>query len=383
MKGQVPVITGNDKDTSVCQGTDISFIINASNNPTQYEWQSSDLFYINFRNIGSGNAIFSGLNTNTLTIHTAYFYPGSSYIVRCIASNANGSSSPSPTLIIRPAQPHPGFTIHVPDYFYQNPGTVCQGSTGNYFGSGMNYDIDSVLWSYSGTGASIHRDFVNLHSVRDSSIVIDFSANATSGILTAIDSNACGVYTSLPTPVTINPPASTVGGAVGYGLFCTTSSYYLIGNSYTEESPCAPISTLTTSATNLISGQIKSCVVMDATVQSFNGIPYVQRHYSIEPQSFDGSATSATVTLYFTQSDFDAYNLARGTNPALPTGSTDAIGIANLRVTQFHGTGTDPGTYVGGSGEIDPDDNNIVWNATASRWEITFNITGFSGFFVS
>jgi hypothetical protein len=42
-----------------------------------------------------------------------------------------------------------------------------------------------------------------------------------------------------------------------------------------------------------------------------------------------------------------------------------------------------PGTYVGGSGDIDPDDNNIVWNASASRWEVTFNITGFSGFFVS
>ncbi len=63
--------------------------------------------------------------------------------------------------------------------------------------------------------------------------------------------------------------------------------------------------------------------------------------------------------------------------------SSDAAGIANLHVTQFHGTGTTPDTYVGGSGDIDPDDNNIIWNATASRWEVTFDITGFSGFFVS
>lgn len=31
---------------------------------------------------------------------------------------------------------------------------------------------------------------------------------------------------------------------------------------------------------------------------------------------------------------------------------------------------------------IDPDDNNIVWNADDIRWEISFDVTGFSGFFV-
>ena len=30
---------------------------------------------------------------------------------------------------------------------------------------------------------------------------------------------------------------------------------------------------------------------------------------------------------------------------------------------------------------IDPDDANIVWNAAALRWEVTFDVTGFSGFF--
>jgi len=69
--------------------------------------------------------------------------------------------------------------------------------------------------------------------------------------------------------------------------------------------------------------------------------------------------------------------------PELPAGPGDAAGIANLHITQYHGTGTTPDTYVGGSGDIDPDDSKIVWNAGASRWEVTFDITGFSGFFAS
>lgn len=375
---QAPVITGDAKDTIVCQGNDIAFVINASNNPTQYEWQLSGLYTTNFRDILSNNTIFSGLNTNTLVVHTASVSLG--YIVRCIASNPDGSSAPSPTYKIRIAQPHPGFPINNTGFF---PGTVCQGSTNNYFQSGMNYDIDSVLWSYSGTGASIHRNYANIHSVNDSSIAIDFSSNATPGILSAIDSNACGIYTSVAAPITINPPPAAVGGAVGYGPICTTLYYYPVPGLTEAQSACAPISALTPTGTNPANGYIKSCVEMDSTVQSFSGVPYVQRHYSIEPQTIDGSTSTATITLYFTQADFDDYNLARGSNPALPTGPTDATGISNLHITQFHGTGTNPGTYVGGSGDIDPDDNNIVWNTSASRWEVTFNITGFSGFFVS
>ncbi|HVW62893.1 MAG TPA: T9SS type A sorting domain-containing protein [Puia sp.] len=49
----------------------------------------------------------------------------------------------------------------------------------------------------------------------------------------------------------------------------------------------------------------------------------------------------------------------------------------------FHGTGTTPGTYTGTTGEINPDDDKIVWNATDNRWEVTFDVTGFSGFYVS
>ena len=86
--------------------------------------------------------------------------------------------------------------------------------------------------------------------------------------------------------------------------------------------------------------------------------------------------------MYFTQQEFDAYNSARGTFPALPVSGDDAAGIANLLITQFHGTGTAPGNYSGSGVLINPADNNIVWNNSLSRWEITFDVDGFSGFYV-
>jgi hypothetical protein len=69
----------------------------------------------------------------------------------------------------------------------------------------------------------------------------------------------------------------------------------------------------------------------------------------------------------------------------LPTSPADAAGIANLRVYQYHGFSTTslPGSYSGNAVEIDPADANIVWNAAAQYWEVSFDVNGFSGFFVS
>jgi hypothetical protein len=119
---------------------------------------------------------------------------------------------------------------------------------------------------------------------------------------------------------------------------------------------------------------------VDASLPTYNGVPYVGRYYSIEPTT-NASTSTATITLYFTQADFNAYNTGRGSYPALPTGPSDATDISNLTISQFHGTGTTPDTYAGTSGTIVP--TSVTWNSTASRWEVTFSVTGFSGFFVS
>jgi uncharacterized protein (DUF2141 family) len=138
------------------------------------------------------------------------------------------------------------------------------------------------------------------------------------------------------------------------------------------------------SGTNPVTGNVPTNIIIDPTVQTYNNQPYVQRHYEIVPESNAATAT-ATITLFFSQQEFDNFNGYPGHGADLPKNSTDAAGIVNLRVYQYHGFSATsiPGSYNGGGVEIDPADNNIVWNPVAQWWEVTFTVNGFSGFFVS
>jgi hypothetical protein len=107
----------------------------------------------------------------------------------------------------------------------------------------------------------------------------------------------------------------------------------------------------------------------------------VARHFNILPASNATTATSR-ITLYFKQSEFTAYNAVRGAYPALPTGGADATGIANLRVTQYNGTGTAPGNYTGTATVIDPVNTDISYDAAADRWSVAFDVTGSGGFYL-
>jgi hypothetical protein len=90
--------------------------------------------------------------------------------------------------------------------------------------------------------------------------------------------------------------------------------------------------------------------------------------------------------LYFTQAEFDDFNSDAGSTLNLPTGTADASGKANLRISKYQGSSSNtsglPGTYPGPSALIDPVDGDIIYNAVAGRWEVTFNVVGFSGFVV-
>lgn len=177
---------------------------------------------------------------------------------------------------------------------------------------------------------------------------------------------------------TINPGYS-LAGTVGGAQVCTNADVGS-GNTYMDGS-CNSIASITPNGASPVSGLINACVKIDATVQSYNLTPYVQRHYDLEPANNPAGAT-ARVTLYFTQQEFNNYNAAAVGYPLLPTSSTDNIGKYNLKVTQYHGTGTAPGNYSGGVVLIDPVDADIVYNPAAARWEVSFNATGFSGFYV-
>ena len=117
-------------------------------------------------------------------------------------------------------------------------------------------------------------------------------------------------------------------------------------------------------------------------IETIQPAQFVKRHYEITPAT--GAATaSSNVTLYFTQVEFDDFNAVNAVK--LPTSSADAAGIANLLIEKRSGVSSDgsglPSTYTGSIAIINPEDADIIWNATQSRWEVSFDVVGFSGFF--
>ncbi len=128
---------------------------------------------------------------------------------------------------------------------------------------------------------------------------------------------------------------------------------------------------------------ISGTITAKVWIETVQPAQYVKRHYEFTPQLNPGTAT-ARVTLYFRQQEFNDFNAVNAVK--LPTGPTDAAGIANILIekrggSSSNGTGL-PETYPGAPQTINNASISKVWNAAASRWEISFDVTGFSGFFV-
>ncbi|MEO6286854.1 MAG: HYR domain-containing protein [Dyadobacter sp.] len=217
-----------------------------------------------------------------------------------------------------------------------------------------------------------------------------------------------------PTPTTTDGCAGTVNGVTTTIFPITQLGTTVItwtfsdgsGNSVTADqnvivSPSTAIAPLTTSASlTIVAGdnyfQDADCkLVAKITVGTISGLttsrvwveeanvtgPYVRRHYQITPGGTNAENGTDVVTLYFTQAEFDAYSSA--VTAKLPANATDAAGKANLRIAKFPGSSTDLGglVYASSPVEINPSDANIVF--VNGHWEVTFPVTGFSGFFVN
>jgi len=170
---------------------------------------------------------------------------------------------------------------------------------------------------------------------------------------------------------------------------CENKTVSATGTTYITQS-CSLIARVLPSGADPVSGRVGACVTLDATQQYFNGEPYVQRHFDIEPATGNQTTTSATITLYFHDSEFQLYNT---NNPAWPPLPTDAGGgsidpnRANLKITQFHGAAStspsSPGNYPGVRVLINPVDADINFVLLGTGyWAVTFPVTGFSGFYV-
>lgn len=143
---------------------------------------------------------------------------------------------------------------------------------------------------------------------------------------------------------------------------------------------CQIIASITPTAGNPVDGQITAKIWLEASQNA----SFVKRHYEITPAQNAATATGK-VTLYFTQNDFNDFNAANSVD--LPQNSNDNSGKANLRITKYPGTSNNstglPNSYTGSPTTIDPADSDIVYNSLLSRWEVSFNVTGFSGFLVT
>ncbi len=177
---------------------------------------------------------------------------------------------------------------------------------------------------------------------------------------------------TLTDPTTLPTTTTTITQAIG-----TNNNFFNTG--------CTLVTKVVPAGASPVAGNVTARVWVESSVPTFASQPFVARHYQITPATNATTAT-ARVTLYFTQAEFNAFNAAPRSSLDLPTGSSDNAGKSNLRVGKYSGTSNNgtglPGSYTSGTTIIDPADNDIVWNATYNRWEVTVDVTGFSGFII-
>jgi trimeric autotransporter adhesin len=152
---------------------------------------------------------------------------------------------------------------------------------------------------------------------------------------------------------------------------------------------CNRIARVVPSGASPVTGVVNTCIYVETVatpLPTYNAEPYLPVHFDVTPATNPLTSTG-TITLFFLQSDFDNYNANNGLWPDLPNAPGDAVGISNLRISQYHGSANTnpslPNQYSAGTATyINPADANIVWNVVNNYWEVTFNVTGFSGFYV-
>jgi hypothetical protein len=208
-------------------------------------------------------------------------------------------------------------------------------------------------------------------------------------IYTVTATNASsGATGNTTTTITIDPASYTLAGipTAGGAAICQNKS--VAGSTDYRDGNCNLIANILPSGASPVSNVVNSCVRVDSGATKKGTIDlYLARNYDIEPQVSPATAT-ATVTLFFLQSEFNKFNLraADSGHKLLPTGPADAGGIANLVLRQFHGTGTRPGSYSAGTFDDFTTATagvTVNWNGTRNWWEVTIPVTGFSGFYIT
>lgn len=192
-----------------------------------------------------------------------------------------------------------------------------------------------------------------------------------------------GAYESLgaaqPNPATMTM-ASGKKTANGFQAGLASTSYYGTGCD-------GLIATLSNMKIYLTEEPFLTDVTATVWTDSITTNNYVRRHYEITPaiatQSVPAGTTySGSVTLYFTQEDFDLFNA--GSPPRhLPTDPTDQEGKNNVFILGKNGTSSDgsgsPQSYKASRSIVKAD--LVAW--ANNRWAVTFRTDQFGGFFIT
>ncbi|MBL7764723.1 MAG: T9SS type A sorting domain-containing protein [Chitinophagaceae bacterium] len=199
------------------------------------------------------------------------------------------------------------------------------------------------------------------------------------GNYTVIGVDAMGCSNTAVASVNVTPwnhtAALTSGNNSMPGMISSTDFHPDNNTVFYTDPSCNMICAISDQLGANILGTTTATVTVDAGIQTFNNQPYLARHYSITPNS-NGSATIAFV---FTQDDFDDYNANNGSYPDLPTTYSDTDpNIANIRITQLHGT--DP---LGINTNFEVLTPSYVGTLNVNNlWEVDVVVTGFSSFYL-
>ncbi len=215
------------------------------------------------------------------------------------------------------------------------------------------------------------------------------SINDGSGEFIVVGNLAPGAYTNIKVIDPVTPcNSNTLSGPIVLdslvaGIASSTSSENLnqAANAtltYSNDD-CEKIATVTSTAEL---GAVTANVTLNPVLFNIEGAPYVGRYYEITPTT--NTNQPATITLYFNQSDLEAYNTA--INDMVSDTAYEAIdpSAANLLITAFHGLSSSGTT--GPDGQFDTTGHDVITPGsitnTSGYWEVTFTSpNGFSGFF--
>ncbi|MBU3676114.1 MAG: T9SS type A sorting domain-containing protein [Chitinophagaceae bacterium] len=149
------------------------------------------------------------------------------------------------------------------------------------------------------------------------------------------------------------------------GLVGDYSAHFLSGN-------CRALASITDAAGGNVLGS--TTVSMDLYASAFNSATtrsFVPRVVNITPTS-NGTAT---VVLYYTQADFNAYNANLSFQKSLPVNSADTANFkSNLKMFKS-------ATASYETSNLTPVSSSVSWNATNNLWEVTMSGVSVSGYY--